>query len=89
MDKDECWTVEGQIVEAPRPRNIDGVYVMGGSQSDGDGHGHCPVSEVLLGRIEPIVGPQKKDLRDRLGWIEGYLDVLREFFVGSGHGTPA
>ena len=29
------------------------------------------------------------DLRDRLGRIEGYLDVLREFFVGSGRGTAA
>lgn len=29
------------------------------------------------------------DLRDRLGRVEGYLDVLREFFVGSGRGTAA
>ena len=29
------------------------------------------------------------ELRDRLGRIEGYLDVLREFFVGSGRGTAA
>ena len=29
------------------------------------------------------------DLRDRLGRVEGYLDVLRDFFVGSGRGTAA
>lgn len=29
------------------------------------------------------------DLRDRMGRVEGYLDVLREFFVGSGRGTAA
>ena len=29
------------------------------------------------------------DLRDRLGRVESYLDVLREFFVGSGRGTAA
>ena len=27
---------------------------------------------------------QNSDLRDRLGRIEGYLDLLREFFVGGG-----
>ena len=32
---------------------------------------------------------QNCDLRDRLGRIEGYLDLLREFFVGSGRGTAA
>ena len=32
---------------------------------------------------------QNSDLRDRLGRIEGYLDLLREFFVGSGRGTAA
>ena len=29
------------------------------------------------------------DLRDRLGRIEGYLDVLRDFFVRNGRGTIA
>ena len=32
---------------------------------------------------------ERAALRDRLGRIEGYLDVLREFFVGSGRGTAA
>lgn len=32
---------------------------------------------------------QNSDLRDRLGRIEGYLDLLREFFVGGGRGTAA
>jgi len=30
---------------------------------------------------------QNSDLRDRLGRIEGYLDLLREFFFGGGRGT--
>ena len=38
---------------------------------------------ALRDRIES----QKSDLRDRLGRIEGYLDLLREFFVGGGRGT--
>ena len=29
------------------------------------------------------------DLRDRMGRIEGTLDVLREFFVGTGRGSVA
>ena len=32
---------------------------------------------------------QNSDLRDRLGRIEGYLDLLREFFVSGGRGTVA
>ncbi len=32
---------------------------------------------------------QTSDLRDRMGRIEGTLDVLREFFVGTGRGTVA
>ena len=32
---------------------------------------------------------QTSDLRDRMGRIEGTLDVLREYFVGSGRGTAA
>lgn len=39
----------------------------------------------LRDRIES----QNSDLRDRLGRIEGYLDLLREFFVGGGRGTAA
>ena len=35
------------------------------------------------------VDTQNSDLRDRLGRIEGYRDLLREFFVGSGRGTAA
>ena len=30
---------------------------------------------------------QNSDLRDRLARIEGYLDLLREFFVASGRGA--
>ena len=41
--------------------------------------------ESRIDRVESQVG----DLRDRLARIEGYLDVLREFFVGSGRGTAA
>ena len=32
---------------------------------------------------------QHGDLRDRMGRIEGTLDVVREFFVGTGRGTVA
>ena len=31
----------------------------------------------------------RSEIRARLGRIEGYPDVLREFFVGSGRGTAA
>ena len=27
LGRDECWTVEGQIVEVPKPWSIDVVYV--------------------------------------------------------------
>ena len=32
---------------------------------------------------------QNGDLRDRMGRIEGTLDVLREFFIRDGRGTAA
>ena len=35
------------------------------------------------------VDQQNGDLRDRLGRIEGYLDVLRVFFVRNGRGAVA
>ncbi len=35
------------------------------------------------------VDTQVGDLRDRMGRIDGYLDLLREFFLGSGRGTAA
>ena len=46
----------------------------------------------LRGEVRDLrqhVDTQNSDLRDRLGRIEGYLDLLREFFVGSGRGTAA
>lgn len=49
LGQDKYWTVEGQIVEVPQPRNIDGVYVVG-YRPDGSGHGHYPVSEVRLAK---------------------------------------
>ncbi len=42
----------------------------------------------LSGRIDGL-DAQIGDLRDRLGRIEGYLDLLREFWGGSGRGTAA
>ena len=36
-------------------------------------------------RVDDQIG----DLRDRLGRIEGTLDVLRDFFVRNGRGTAA
>lgn len=32
---------------------------------------------------------ERTNIRDRLSRIEGYLDLLREFFVGGGRGTAA
>jgi len=32
---------------------------------------------------------ERTELRDRLGRIEGYLDLLRQFFLGNGRGTAA
>lgn len=42
----------------------------------------------LSGRIDGL-DAQIGDLRDRLGRIEDYLDLLREFWGGSGRGTVA
>ena len=42
----------------------------------------------LAARIDGLES-QNNDLRDRLGRIEGTLDVLREFFAGPGRGTAA
>lgn len=45
--------------------------------------------DVQIGNLRDRMESQNSDLRDRLGRIEGYLDVLREFFVGTGRGTAA
>ena len=45
--------------------------------------------DVQIGNLRDRMESQNSDLRDRLGRIEGYLDLLREFFVGSGRGTVA
>ena len=42
----------------------------------------------LAARIDGLES-QNSELRDRMGRIEGTLDVLREYFVGSGRGTAA
>ena len=42
----------------------------------------------LAGRIDGLES-QIGNLRDRMGRIEGTLDVLREYFVGTGRGTAA
>ncbi len=42
-----------------------------------------------IGDIRCHVDGQIGDLRDLLGRIEGYLDIVREFFVSSGRGTGA
>ena len=44
-------------------------------------------SDLCLG-IKELRG-EIGDLRDRLDRVQGYLDVLREFFVGSGRSTAA
>ncbi len=42
----------------------------------------------LAARIDGVES-QTSDLRDRMGRIEGTLDVLREYCVGTGRGTVA
>lgn len=44
------------------------------------------VESRLTARIDGLES-QYSDLRDRMGRIDGTLDVLREFFVGTGRGT--
>ena len=48
LGKDEYWTVEGQIIEVPQPRSIDGVYVIGCPMPNESESDRCPVSEVRL-----------------------------------------
>ena len=52
LGEDKYWTVEDQIIEVPRPRSIDGVYVVGPPDwldgTLGDGNDHYLVSEVRL-----------------------------------------
>ena len=52
LGEDKYWTVEDQIIEVPRPRSIDGVYVVGPPDwldgILGDGNDHYLVSEVRL-----------------------------------------
>lgn len=46
----------------------------------------------LRGKVRELrqhVDTQNSDLRDRLEWIEGYLDLLQQFFIGGGRGTAA
>ena len=42
----------------------------------------------LRGEVKDLRG-EVVDLRDRMGRIEGTLDVLREFFVHNGRGSAA
>ena len=44
------------------------------------------VESRLAARIDGLES-QYSDLRDRMGRIDGTLDVLREFFVGTGRGA--
>jgi len=48
LGKNEYWTVEGQIVEVPKPRSIDTVYVIGCSMPGESENERYPVSEVRL-----------------------------------------
>ena len=45
--------------------------------------------ESQTGELRSWMESQTSDLRDRMGRIEGTLDVLREYFVGTGRGTAA
>ena len=52
LGEDKYWTVEDQTIEVPRPRSIDGIYVVGPPDwlegTLGDGHDHWLVSEVRM-----------------------------------------
>ena len=39
-----------EIIKLQRPKNFDGVYIMGSYMPDPDGEGHCPVFDVPLVR---------------------------------------
>ena len=42
-----------------------------------------------IGSLRDRMESQNSILRDRLGRIEGYLDLLQQFFIGGGRGTAA
>ena len=44
---------------------------------------------VEIGILRDRMDAQNEALRDRMGRIEGTLDVLRDFFVHNGRGTAA
>ena len=44
---------------------------------------------VEIGNLRDRMDAQNEALRDRMGRIEGTLDVLRDFFVHNGRGTAA
>ena len=45
--------------------------------------------ELQTNDVRDRMESQANDLRDRMGRIEGTLDILREYFVGTGRGTAA
>ena len=45
--------------------------------------------DTQIGNLRDRMDTQIGNLRDRMGRIEGALDILREFFLGSGRGTAA
>ena len=45
--------------------------------------------ELQTNDLRERMESQTNDLRDRMGRIEGTLDILREYFVGTGRGTAA
>lgn len=45
--------------------------------------------DLQIGNLRDRMDSQTGDLRDRMGRIEGMLDVLREYFAGTGRGTAA
>ena len=49
----------------------------------------CKDLSVEIVNLRDRMDAQNEALRDRMGRIEGTLDVLREFFVHNGRGTAA
>ena len=45
--------------------------------------------ESQIGNLRDRMDSQTGELRDRMGRIEGTLDVLREYFIGTGRGSAA
>ncbi len=61
------------------------IFILGVIYLDRSIRSMCGELMDFRDRMDHQIG----DLRDRMGRIEGTLDVLRDFFVRNGRGTAA